>query len=628
MCSFIPIDQRIPNVPNVPNANTVQAVSDATSNKITCLSSAITLLIDDIASIQQIIAQLEAEFADLEIPDPANFQKTETRSEGSPPNARSININTIDTAAFNAAMTHYQQKLQSLRAKIDSARNELAQKENELAARQQELADAQDELTQAQQKFEETLPNDPQNQQVSCQEYEALRNEAEEAQRQALEAQAQAQKAQDELQRSLNAIDEMYDATNKITDQSNDDELQTFIDNSTRTKNIALANLTSAKDHLPRRVDDQVVPPLHALSTANYAEITPKLASIEDGVTAKESEQILKLVDESTGFIDPESFDRMEDTWRAAGFSDADVIIAMLRMGNGKSENVEAAVKKIRELLDESGVFNFDVTHNELKQINDILHGLNRVEKRVVFDALSDEELQHWAKEINSKAILGFGGLSADEKKDLMNMMAESLASRQLVEFAKTLGQSQDTITLAQAISAKSTDYTKGEFLKTMINMTTDIEFYEYYKTWEAIDINLAEKIIKETNNDHARACWAVLLVKNASKETDPELKHAQYVEAEAIARSLLATNSGNALAAQALGEILMASGKIDETIEQMTAVIEANPRAAYAYYWRGMAYNQQRKIAREYDDLKIFVKLVHSGPERNLAIVLMSAIK
>lgn len=89
-----------------------------------------------------------------------------------------------------------------------------------------------------------------------------------------------------------------------------------------------------------------------------------------------------------------------------------------------------------------------------------------------------------------------------------------------------------------------------------------------------------------------------------------------QYAAAEAPALEALQASPGNAVASAALGEALVAQGKLDEAIQHLTAVIQADPRLPYAYYWRGQAYHRKKQIARMVDDYQAFLRLAPDAPE------------
>lgn len=104
--------------------------------------------------------------------------------------------------------------------------------------------------------------------------------------------------------------------------------------------------------------------------------------------------------------------------------------------------------------------------------------------------------------------------------------------------------------------------------------------------------------------------------------------KQRKYAEAEAPAKATLGESPGHDLAAAALGESLVGQGKHDEAIDRLTAVIKARNDAAYAYYWRGKAYNNKKQQARAIDDFETFLKLAPKAPEAVAVQQLLAALK
>ncbi len=71
-----------------------------------------------------------------------------------------------------------------------------------------------------------------------------------------------------------------------------------------------------------------------------------------------------------------------------------------------------------------------------------------------------------------------------------------------------------------------------------------------------------------------------------------------------------------------------MAQGKLDEAIQRLTAVIQADPRLPYAYYWRGQAYHRKKQIARMVDDYQAFLRLAPDAPEAPALKALLGSLQ
>jgi len=92
--------------------------------------------------------------------------------------------------------------------------------------------------------------------------------------------------------------------------------------------------------------------------------------------------------------------------------------------------------------------------------------------------------------------------------------------------------------------------------------------------------------------------------------------KQKKYAEAEASAKAALEANPTHAVSVAGLGQSLVGQEKYDEAIERMSSVIKEQKDVAYAYLWRGMAYNKKKQTARMVDDFQLFLKLEPKAPE------------
>jgi tetratricopeptide (TPR) repeat protein len=101
-----------------------------------------------------------------------------------------------------------------------------------------------------------------------------------------------------------------------------------------------------------------------------------------------------------------------------------------------------------------------------------------------------------------------------------------------------------------------------------------------------------------------------------------------QYAAAEAPAREALQASPGDAVASAALGEALVAQGKLDEAIQRLTTVIQADPRLPYAHYWRGQAHQRKKQIARMVDDYQAFLRLAPDAPEAPALRALLGSLQ
>ncbi len=315
---------------------------DAAIGKINSLSDAIAGLSEALALIRSALIELELELANLEAPRASDYKKTETRTEGSPP--KTVTVVVLDNAAFNAAMSTYLSKLRDLQGKVTQKRSELATKEGELAQKQKDLADAKTELAAAQSDLQGAQNRDYREIIEAQRRYDEAMRKADEASRAALEAQAQAQKAQDDLALVEQALSEAMSAALELggippeeaeeflaeeplsfvlPPETDEAALAAFEEASGKAIDNSYQAIKSACDHLPQQCGDKVLPPRTALDQADLLELTPRLASVEDGVTAAESGLLLDLAgraDEAP--LTTAELAKIIDTWRAAGFSE------------------------------------------------------------------------------------------------------------------------------------------------------------------------------------------------------------------------------------------------------------------------------------------------------------------
>jgi tetratricopeptide (TPR) repeat protein len=101
-----------------------------------------------------------------------------------------------------------------------------------------------------------------------------------------------------------------------------------------------------------------------------------------------------------------------------------------------------------------------------------------------------------------------------------------------------------------------------------------------------------------------------------------------EHREAEPPALEALAAHPGDEVAAAALGEALVAQGRLDEAIRRLTAVIQADASLPYVFYWRGQAYQRNGQIARMVEDYRAFLRLAPNAPEAPAVRVLLGGLE
>lgn len=127
-----------------------------------------------------------------------------------------------------------------------------------------------------------------------------------------------------------------------------------------------------------------------------------------------------------------------------------------------------------------------------------------------------------------------------------------------------------------------------------------------------------AEPVLRSTAEaTEARAYLAATLVRLA-----------RHAEAEAEAKAVLGVDPVQPMAVAALGEALVMQEKRDEAIARMSAALAAKDDLAYAYYWRGQAYQRGKQIARMVDDYQAFLTLQPEAPEAQALKALLASLR
>jgi hypothetical protein len=126
---------------------------------------------------------------------------------------------------------------------------------------------------------------------------------------------------------------------------------------------------------------------------------------------------------------------------------------------------VQAAVNKINSALSE-GVTDWDVGHGDLMDARNALNGLTPQQVNQVFSKLSSETLRNWNSEMNGMR----GGLSANEKRDQLNFLAQNLAPDQLARVAQNFRAHADRVQFADAVGTFRDANTVGAFASKVLN--------------------------------------------------------------------------------------------------------------------------------------------------------------
>jgi hypothetical protein len=123
--------------------------------------------------------------------------------------------------------------------------------------------------------------------------------------------------------------------------------------------------------------------------------------------------------------------------------------------------NVDAAVSLTRDRLDQ-GIFDWDVTQSDLNDITRAVDGLSPQERNDFISKLSDDDIRNWTQEIDGWN----GSLSANERADLFNGLAEGMDATQMARFVKAFdGSPGGRSALADAVASHGTTAAKVGFI-------------------------------------------------------------------------------------------------------------------------------------------------------------------
>ncbi|WP_197076410.1 polymorphic toxin type 44 domain-containing protein [Luteimonas sp. FCS-9] len=111
--------------------------------------------------------------------------------------------------------------------------------------------------------------------------------------------------------------------------------------------------------------------------------------------------------------------------------------------------NVDSAVNIAKDRL-EQGIFDWDVTKGDLDDITAAVVDLTPRERNEFISRLSDDDIKNWTQEIDGLN----GSLSANERADLFNALAEGMDATQMTRFVQAFdGSSSGRVALADAVA-------------------------------------------------------------------------------------------------------------------------------------------------------------------------------
>lgn len=130
---------------------------------------------------------------------------------------------------------------------------------------------------------------------------------------------------------------------------------------------------------------------------------------------------------------------------------------------NPDPKKVEDAVKAVKDSLSQ-GVFDWDVSHGDLKDIQKTFQNLTPEEANEVFKNLSDSDLKDWADELDGTA----GSFDKSEKKQLFDELAGKLDGQQLARMINALGDEGNIQSISDSVANNASDATKVDLINRM----------------------------------------------------------------------------------------------------------------------------------------------------------------
>jgi hypothetical protein len=122
---------------------------------------------------------------------------------------------------------------------------------------------------------------------------------------------------------------------------------------------------------------------------------------------------------------------------------------------------VDDAVGTIKDNLDQ-GIFDWDVTHSELIENNQKVMELSPQQRNELISKLSDDDLKNWTQEIDGMN----GPLTANERSDLFNKLAEGLDGTQMTRLVKAFdGSPGGREALGEAVAQHASSDAKVAFI-------------------------------------------------------------------------------------------------------------------------------------------------------------------
>jgi hypothetical protein len=136
----------------------------------------------------------------------------------------------------------------------------------------------------------------------------------------------------------------------------------------------------------------------------------------------------------------------------------------------GKTPKSEEALKTIKTALDDSGFLD-DVTHTELRRVEDTLRGLNKAEVNYVLNKMSPEDFKQWGEDLNDGGLFDYRGYDSNEQTRLFNHLAQNASADNLVKMFEGLGTNVDSVmSLMDSVAQSAPPAVRDSFIQKVAN--------------------------------------------------------------------------------------------------------------------------------------------------------------
>ncbi len=166
---------------------------------------------------------------------------------------------------------------------------------------------------------------------------------------------------------------------------------------------------------------------------------------------------------------------------------------------------VSDATSTIQDNLSQ-GIFDWDVTHSELIENNQVVADLTPQQRNELIAGLSDDDLKNWTQEIDGWS----GALSASERQELFNNLAQGLDATQLTRLVKAFeGSPGGYQALGEAVANHASADTKLAFIQATQG-SIDGEYYATQGRDGNAETAVVARVLGSLANDPAQFDAAV----------------------------------------------------------------------------------------------------------------------